>query len=106
MTTLARKDAATTRTFTVTQVLATNVAGTERAIVHGMVVTVPELRTMVADAGLSRTQMVWCDMCGETIADCPIGRQYVQAPAEWALANSERGELFYSVPDGLVALYE
>jgi hypothetical protein len=101
---MARKDT-TARTFKVTQVLATNVAGTERVSVPGMVVTVAELRAMVADAGLARTQMVWCDECCESIADCPVARQYVQAPAEWALANSEREEEFYAAPDGLVALY-
>lgn len=93
----------TPRTFQVTRVLATNVAGTETAVISGMVVTVPELRAMVADAGLSRTQMVWCEECGESVADCPTARRYVQAPAAWSLAGSEREALVHE--EGLVALY-
>lgn len=90
---MARKN--TTRTFTVNHVLATNVAKTEAVAVPGMVLTVPELRTIVADP---YTVQVWCCECGESIADCHAVRGLVTAPAEW----STMGEQPWQMPDGLV----
>jgi hypothetical protein len=89
---MARKNAA--RTFTVNHVMATNVAKTEACVIPGMVLTVPELRTIVADP---YTVQVWCCECGESVADCPIARKHVQAPAEW----STMGDVPWRMPEGL-----
>ena len=49
--------------------------------VPGMRVTTSELRAAVDGGGLSQ---VWCDVCAESIRDCPHLRHEVNAPDSWS----------------------
>lgn len=69
------------RTFRVTRVEVANVRTGELFSVPGMIVTLPELRAMVASA--PGTAQVWCEVCGESVADCPDTRNLVTCPESW-----------------------
>jgi hypothetical protein len=70
------------RTFRVTRVELVNERTEETVAIPGMVVTLAELRAMVACAPY--TVQVWCEVCGESVADCPDTRNVVSCPDSWS----------------------
>lgn len=73
-------------TFRVTRVERVNTRTGETVAIPGMIVTVAELRAMVACA--PHTVNVWCEVCGESAADCPNMRTLADYPAEWSTWSS------------------
>lgn len=70
-------------TFTVTRVEVANSHTGETFEIPGMVVTVAEIRAMAQCA--PHTANVRCDVCGESVADCPATRDLVTDwPAGWS----------------------
>lgn len=73
------------KTFQVTRVLGTRTDGSEWVAVPGLVLTLAELQACVNDAGRGKTHQVWCEICGESVADCPQARELLHGvPAEWS----------------------
>jgi hypothetical protein len=75
--------------FQVTRVLTANVKTGETFSVPGMLVTWTELRDMVRYAPQSGTVQIYCDTCGESVADCPDVRNSLSCPASWSWQNDD-----------------
>jgi hypothetical protein len=78
------------RTFRVTRIESTNLTTGETFAVPGMIVTVAELRAMAACA--PHTVNVWCEVCGESAADCPDMRGLADYPAGWSAFDTAEEE--------------
>lgn len=70
------------RTFRVTRIECANLRTGETFAIPGMIVTVAELRAMAACA--PHTVNVWCEVCGESVADCPDTRGLTAYPVGWS----------------------
>lgn len=81
---MSRTSSPTARTYPVTRVMRSNRHHDgDPIVVPGLRCTLPEIQACVNDAPL--TIQVWCETCGESVADCPVLRGKLHnLPERWS----------------------